>query len=396
MVRNKLAALAAAVTLLAAGSALAEAPYTDISGLASRDAIDYLYDTQCLTFIQGKQFEPNRLLTRNDLAVFLYNTIANLPLTTAATEGETPEQTLMALTSAGVLSGYSDGSFRPEEVVTREQFASVLYRYLQHNEMAEPDEKVEDYADANTIDPTYRTAIQVLHSKNLMVPADNYFRPKEGITRAEAAQALYQLLHSDTNYTSHVQIESQVIKALNAEYGSVPLFFRVGTMYWDKDTLVLGIKGAPSRYLQKRLDQDVSKPSAVKLRRVSLSHADYSQMMNSAIHCVVDNEGVQAYVGALPDYEKEQIVLTVTHPVSEKTLQELVKRVGSGRVRLETAAVAGQTVGVQVAGEKEEVASDDTEKGKNSRQVETKDLYSPLLDTATSSTITAVQRDAMN
>lgn len=394
MVRNKLAALVAAVTLLAAGSALAQAPYTDIAGLPSQEAIDYLYDTQCLNFIQGNQFQPNRVLTRNDLAVFLYNTIANIPLQTTATAGETPEQTLMALTSAGVLSGYSDGSFRPEETVTREQFASVIYRYLQHNEMAEADEKVADYADENTIDPAYRTAIQVLHSKNLMVPADNYFRPKEGITRADAAQALYQLLHSDASYTSHVQIESQVIKAINAEYGSVPLFFRSGTMYWDKDTLVLGLKGAPSRYLKQRLEKDVSKPSAVQLRHVSLSHTDYSQLMNRAINCIVDQEGVQTYIGAIPDYINEQIVVTVTHPVSQQTLDELVKRAGSGRVRLETSVAAGQQPVVQVAGEKTITSSELP--GSKKRGVEEKDLYSPILDTATSSTITQVQNDVMN
>ena len=73
-----------------------------------------------------------------------------------------------------------------------------------------------------------------------------------------------------------------------------------------------------------------------------MSHSDYSQLMNKAIHCVVDNEGVQNYVGALPDYVNEQVVLTVRHPVSKATLAELAKRVGAGRVRLETAPIAGK------------------------------------------------------
>ena len=68
-------------------------------------------------------------------------------------------------------------------------------------------------------------------------------------------------MHSDGDYTSHVQVESQVIKAINAEYGSVPIYFRSGTMYWDGDTLVLGIKGAPSKYLKQRLRDDVAKTS---------------------------------------------------------------------------------------------------------------------------------------
>ena len=54
--------------------------------------------------------------------------------------------------------------------------------------------------------------------------------------------------------------------------------------------------------------------------------------MNKAIHCVVDNEGVQNYVGALPDYVNEQVVLTVRHPVSKATLAEQPwQRVGVSR-----------------------------------------------------------------
>ena len=45
--------------------------------------------------------------------------------------------------------------------------------------------------------------------------------------------------------------------------------------------------------------------------------------MNRAIHTIVDKEGVQNYVGAVPDYVHEQIVVTVRHPVSKDTLAEL-------------------------------------------------------------------------
>ena len=54
MVRQKIAAFLAAAMLLSASPALAEAPYTDLGTMADRQAVDYLYDTQCLTFITGK------------------------------------------------------------------------------------------------------------------------------------------------------------------------------------------------------------------------------------------------------------------------------------------------------------------------------------------------------
>ena len=401
MVRQKIAAFLAAAMLLSASPALAEAPYTDLGTMADRQAVDYLYDTQCLTFITGNSFEPNRILTRGELAQLLYNVAGNIPLVQPGTSAlkdvsqGTAGDAMNAVAAQGILTGYQDGNFQPEAPVSREEFADVIYRYLQYNRMADPDQEVTPYADEAQVSPAYAQAVSILHSKNIMVPADNYFRPKEGMTRADAAQVFYRFMHSDGDYTSHVQIESQVMKAINAEYGSVLAYFQRGTMYWDNDVLVLGIKGSPSKYLTKRIAEDVSKPEAVQIRRVSLSHADYSQLMNRAIHTIVDKEGVQNYVGAVPDYVHEQIVVTVRHPVSQAPLSDLVSRVGAGRVRLETMVTAGQTATVQVPGV-DAAASGETATVETTGQTANRRLYAAALDDTTSSAVTSVQNDAMN
>lgn len=399
MVRHKIAAFLAAAMLLSASPAFADAPYTDLGSMADRQAVDYLYDTQCLTFITGNSFEPNRVLTRGELAQLLYNVAGNIPLVQPGAPAlkdvsqGTAGDAMNAVAAQGILTGYQDENFQPEAPVSREEFADVIYRYLQYSRMADPDQEVTPYADEAQVSPAYAQAVAVLHSKNIMVPADGYFRPKEGMTRADAAQVFYRFMHSDGDYTSHVQIETQVMKAINAEYGSVLAYFQRGTMYWDNDVLVLGIKGSPSKYLTKRIKDDVSKSEAVQIRRVSLSHADYSQLMNRAIHTIVDKEGVQNYVGAVPDYVHEQIVVTVRHPVSKDTLAELASRVGAGRVRLETMVPAGQTAVVQVPGVD---ASNETTKAEPSGQIVNRRLYAAALDDTTSSAVTSVQNDAMN
>ena len=399
MVRHKIAAFLAAAMLLSASPAFADAPYTDLGSMADRQAVDYLYDTQCLTFITGNSFEPNRVLTRGELAQLLYNVAGNIPLVQPGAPAlkdvsqGTAGDAMNAVAAQGILTGYQDGNFQPEAPVSREEFADVIYRYLQYSRMADPDQEVTPYADEAQVSPAYAQAVAVLHSKNIMVPADGYFRPKEGMTRADAAQVFYRFMHSDGDYTSHVQIETQVMKAINAEYGSVLAYFQRGTMYWDNDVLVLGIKGSPSKYLTKRIKDDVSKPEAVQIRRVSMSHSDYSQLMNRAILTIVDMEGVQNYVGAVPDYVHEQIVVTVRHPVSKDTLAELSSRVGAGRVRLETMVPAGQTSVVQVPGVD---ASNETVQAEPSGQTVNRRLYAAALDDTTSSAVTSVQNDAMN
>lgn len=159
MVRQKIAAFLAAAMLLSASPALAEAPYTDLGTMADRQAVDYLYDTQCLTFITGNSFEPNRILTRGELAQLLYNVAGNIPLVQPGTSAlkdvsqGTAGDAMNAVAAQGILTGYQDGNFQPEAPVSREEFADVIYRYLQYNRMADPDQEVTPYADEAQVSP---------------------------------------------------------------------------------------------------------------------------------------------------------------------------------------------------------------------------------------------------
>ena len=111
MVRNKIAAILAAVAILSVSAVSADAPYTDLGSLTDRAAVDYLYDTQCLTFITGDTFEPNRVLTRGDLAQLLYNSAANIPLAPVEAAGahDVPSGTagdaMNSVAAQGILAG---------------------------------------------------------------------------------------------------------------------------------------------------------------------------------------------------------------------------------------------------------------------------------------------------
>ena len=161
-----LAAVLGTAAILSAGAASAEAPYTDLNTLPQRAAVDYLYDTQCLTFVTGDQFHPNTVLTRGDLAQLIYNAAANMPLANPEFKDVQPGRAadaMAAVAAQGILTGYEDGSFQPDKEVTREEFAGVLYRYLQYCRLADADGEVEAYADESDVSPAELTAVQVLH-----------------------------------------------------------------------------------------------------------------------------------------------------------------------------------------------------------------------------------------
>lgn len=92
----------------------------------------------------------------------------------------------------------------------------------------------------------------------------------------------------------------------------------------------------------------MTRNDVLELRHVRFARADYDQLMTRAINCIVSEEGVQNYVGSVPDYKNEKIDVIVRRPLADTTIQKLDERVGKGVVRIHdvrTAAMRPQPAG---------------------------------------------------
>ena len=94
------------------------------------------------------------------------------------------------LKTAGITSGFEDGTFRPDQSITRQQFAVMLYRYLgvdgtQYEDVTLP------FADSDQIGEYARTAVKALYSMGVLTGSQEngklYFHPAGSLTRAQAA-----------------------------------------------------------------------------------------------------------------------------------------------------------------------------------------------------------------
>ena len=94
------------------------------------------------------------------------------------------------LKTAGITSGYADGTFRPGRTITRQEFAVMLYRYLgldgtQYESVTLP------FADADKIGAYAQTAVKTLYSAGIIGGTEKdgqlYFYPTGSLTRAQAA-----------------------------------------------------------------------------------------------------------------------------------------------------------------------------------------------------------------
>ena len=95
------------------------------------------------------------------------------------------------LYSAGITTGYDDGTFRPNQNISRQQFAVMLYRYLgldgsQYESVTLP------FADNSSIGDYALTAVKALYTEGIIngtTGSDGrlYFNPGGSLTRAQAA-----------------------------------------------------------------------------------------------------------------------------------------------------------------------------------------------------------------
>ena len=138
-------------------------------------------------------FQPETVMTRAMVATALYRA-AGAPDVSANTREFTDVSANAAVAWAaetGVVNGYDDGTFKPDNPVTRQQFAAMLWR----SAGSPAADAGTDYADENTISAYAKTAVDWARDAGVILGKDgNLFDPHGGATRAQAAVILYRYL----------------------------------------------------------------------------------------------------------------------------------------------------------------------------------------------------------
>lgn len=112
------------------------APFTDVDTAKWYHlSVDYVLTHKMMNGVSSRAFAPNANLTRGMLVQILYN-LEGKPKGIAAYFSDVQADAWYAeavgwAAANKVVTGYADGTFRPNAAVTREQAAAILYRYAQ-------------------------------------------------------------------------------------------------------------------------------------------------------------------------------------------------------------------------------------------------------------------------
>ncbi|WP_025719536.1 fibronectin type III domain-containing protein [Paenibacillus sp. 1-18] len=171
--------------------------FSDIDRIFNREKINALADLGVVKGTTHTLFEPNRLVTRMEFTSMLVRSL-KLPLETDVTlgfEDINPSAWYLDLLKTAikdqVARGFSNREFGPDRVINREQAAKMVNNVIK----ATPQHESSVYSDTSQIVEWARKDVLGLTEINLVQGyPDGSFRAKQEVTRAEAAEMIYNML----------------------------------------------------------------------------------------------------------------------------------------------------------------------------------------------------------
>ncbi|QNK55980.1 S-layer homology domain-containing protein [Paenibacillus sp. PAMC21692] len=168
--------------------------FTDIQGHWAEKSIVELAEKGALHGYTDGSFMPDLEITRAEFAVILVQA-----LDYTDKEGKTfndmanhwARHAVSTAHAYGVVHGYNDNTFAPDDPITREQMTKMIMNALQ----LETKPFVRTFADQNKISKWAREAVAAAAESGLIIGyPDNTIRPQAHATRAEAASLIGRLL----------------------------------------------------------------------------------------------------------------------------------------------------------------------------------------------------------
>ena len=179
-------------------------PFTDVSSRQwFYEAVRFVNENNLFGGINANTFAPYESMTRAMFVAILYNAEG-----APAVSGKEPFNDVSAADwysaavkwaeKTGLVTGYGHGRFGPADMITREQVAAILFRYVKYKGQTPADRAVNlDFTDADKIAGyAYESVTWCYMSGIIDEKSAKVFDPKAAATRAEVAQIVMRFLET--------------------------------------------------------------------------------------------------------------------------------------------------------------------------------------------------------
>lgn len=167
-----------------------------------KNAIDFTAARDIVLGTGNGHFGPDGKITRGQMIVMLMRAYGiepdQQPQDNFADAGQTYYTGYLAAAKRLALAeGSGNNRYMPEQEITRQELATILYRVLQHlGELPESstDHTLASFLDGDQVAPYAIDALSTFSASGVLTGSGGMLNPKEAATRAQMAQVLYQLL----------------------------------------------------------------------------------------------------------------------------------------------------------------------------------------------------------
>ncbi len=277
----------------------------------AKESIDYLSDSEIINGYSDGSFKPNQTITRIQTAIMITKALdldtTNLPSIDYkdVSEDMTGYKSIAAVTKEGIFSG-SNGQFMPYKPLTRAEMAVVLTSMYEIDSTWE-----EDFTDISSNHWAYH-AIETIADYGITTGyPDKTFRPNNPTTRAQFSVFMHNVLENEafdySSTTDEEKSDQTTDKDDNTEdqaEESEREFTFKGIGIGDSEQTVLDVLGEP-----KRIDQS----------RKSYQWYIYSDEQKALQIGIQDNEVVAVFTNA--DMMEHTDGLSIHHSTNEDVFE---------------------------------------------------------------------------
>ena len=147
----------------------------------------------------NSRFAPNRAITRAEFVTILGRKAGITPTGASTAFGDVKADAYYApyvawAESKGIVKGTGFGKFEPNRTITREEMAVILDKFLADQKKTYPSTVKTQFNDAGTVSSWAKESVEKMTDQGLLSGVGNgNFVPKGSFTRAQAAQVLYTI-----------------------------------------------------------------------------------------------------------------------------------------------------------------------------------------------------------
>ena len=169
------------------------------------NAVKYTYCNKIMSGLNGNTFSPNTKVTRGMLVTILYNLEGHPSITGTSKFADVQNKNVYFYNAVvwasnnNIVSGYANGKFGPDDNITREQLATILYNYCRYKGKYKT--VYADYSkftDNNKISDFAKWGMNWAVGNQIVNGSNGKLNPQGTATRAEAAAMI-------SNYCSKIK-----------------------------------------------------------------------------------------------------------------------------------------------------------------------------------------------